>query len=217
MEKQYQNTNAALYDDISLWENTDGVEFMKQMPLNGNTKPRILDFGFGFGHYLLAAAKAYPEGKIYGIDGYLNCINEVGDKIKKSGLTNVILYGEVVDDLSCFKDQSFDMVCLYDTLHADFAKKDMLLRESHRVLKKGGCLSVLPFHQGNWRDKDENKKRYSLPKIKHEIMEYGFDYAGTCEIKGIHWEKCHTFYYIEKGTITIEMLERMDVMNFYSL
>jgi hypothetical protein len=48
-------------------------------------------------------------------------------------------------------------------------------------------------------------------------MEYGFDYVDTCEVKGIHWEKCHTLYYIQKGNITIDMLERMDVMNFISL
>lgn len=217
MENKYRNTNEYLYEDIDMWEKTEGVEFMRSMPLNGNTSPKILDFGFGFGHYLFAAAYSYPNGMIYGIDGYPICIKEIGDKIKERGITNVKVIGEEVSNLNRFEDNSIDMVLLYDTLHASFSKKKMLLDEAHRVLKKGGCLSVLPFHQGNWRDKDENKKKYSISKIKFEIMEYGFDYTGTCEVKGVHWEKCHTLYYIQKGNITIDMLERMDVMNFISL
>ncbi len=217
MENKYKNTNEYLYEDIAIWEKTEGVEFMKSMPLNGNSSPHILDFGFGFGQYLFAAAYAYPKGMLYGIDGYEICIKEVGDKIKERGITNVKLIGEEVSDLNRFEDNSIDMVLLYDALHASFSKKKMLLDEAHRVLKKGGCLSVLPFHQGNWRDKDENKRKYSISKIKFEIMEYGFDYVGTCEVKGVHWEKCHTLYYIQKGNITIDMLERMDVMNFISL
>ena len=217
MENKYKNTNEYIYEDIAIWEKTEGVKFMKSMPLNGNDSPQILDFGFGFGQYLLAAAYAYPKGMIYGIDGYPICIKEVGDKIKEQGITNVKQIGEEVSNLNRFEEDSIDMVLLYDTLHASFSKKKMLLDESHRVLKKGGCLSVLPFHQGNWRDKDENKKKYSISKIKSEIMEYGFNYVGTCEVKGVHWEKCHTLYYIQKGNITIDMLERMDVMNFISL
>lgn len=216
MENMYKNTNEHLYADIALWEKTEGVEFMKGMPLKGNDSPKILDFGFGFGHYLFAAAYAYPTGTIYGIDGYAICIKEVGNKLKERGIINVKLLGEEVNDLSKFEDNSMDMVLLYDALHASFAGKEMLLKEAHRVLKKGGCLSVLPFHQGNWRDKDENKKKYSLSKIRKEIMVYNFEYVGTCLIKGIHWEKCHTLYYIQKGNITFDILERMDVMNFIS-
>lgn len=215
MENIYKNTNEYLYEDIALWEKTEGVEFMKGMPLNGNDNCKILDFGFGFGQYLFAAAYAYPNGTIYGIDGNAICIKEVGNKLKERGIINVNLLGEQVNDLSEFKDNSMDMVLLYDALHAS-AKKKILLEEAHRVLKKGGCLSVLPFHQDNWRDKDENKKKYSLSKIRAEIMEYNFEYVGKCPVNGIHWEKCHTQYYIQKGNITFDILERMDVMNFLS-
>lgn len=49
---------------------------------------------------------------------------------------------------------------------------------------------------------------------KAEIAEFHFKYAGSFQTKGVHWEKCHTLYYIQKGTITFNMLERMNVMNF---
>lgn len=217
MKSQYKNTTECLYEDIDLWEKTEGIEFMKSMPLNNNDKPNILDFGFGFGHYLLAAAYAYPNGRIYGIDGYPNCINEVSNKINERKILNIQIIGQVVNDLKMFEDNSMDMILIYDSLHASYTKMNMLLMESHRVLKKGGCLSILPFHLGNFRDKDENKKKFSITKVKSEVMGYGFEYAGSCEVKGIHWEKCHTFYYIQKGNITFEILERMDVMNFISV
>ena len=50
--------------------------------------------------------------------------------------------------------------------------------------------------------------------IKNEIEFFGFEYVGTCRQKGVHWEKCHTLYYIKKGNITFDSLERVDVMNF---
>lgn len=214
MERYYQNTNAALYKDIALWEKTEGIKLMAGMPLEDKENPKILDLGFGFGHYLMAAAYAYPNGKIYGIDGDPICMKEVGNRVKEAGLTHVKLIGEKAENLKWFEDESLNLVLLYDMLHASYANKKMYLEEAHRVLKQGGCLSVLPFHQSNWRDAEERKKKYSPAKIRQEITEYGFEYNGTCEVKGIHWEKCHTLYYIQKGTITFDVLERMDVMNF---
>ena len=56
MEIGYKNTNEHLYEDIALWEKTEGVTLMKSMPLNGIVNPQIIDVGFGFGQYLFAAA-----------------------------------------------------------------------------------------------------------------------------------------------------------------
>ena len=211
---EYSNTNEHLYDDIALWEGTEGKELLSEMPLNGNLSPVILDFGYGFGEYLFAASNAYPKGFIYGIDSNPICVKEVSDKIKARDITNVKLITEHAVDLHTFKDNTVDLVLLYDTLHADFQMKNMLLNEAHRILKPGGCLSILPFHQSNWRNKEEKKIKATPTKIMAEIEEYHFKYNGSCTTKGIHWEKCHTLYYIQKGNITIDMLERIDVMNF---
>lgn len=81
MEIGYKNTNEHLYEDIALWEKTEGVALMKSMPLNGIVNPQIIDFGFGFGQYLFADAYAYPKGRVYGIDGSEVCLKEVGDKV----------------------------------------------------------------------------------------------------------------------------------------
>lgn len=96
----------------------------------------------------------------------------------------------------------------------DGTGKYMLYEESHRILKAGGVLSILPVHLSNWRDRQGKKKTYTPKLIQAEIEEYGFSYAGTCFQKGVHWEKCHTLYYIKKGNITFDILEKVDVMNF---
>ena len=64
----YSNTNEHLYDDIALWEKTDGRDLFLGMPLTEKNAPSVLDFGYGFGENLFALSNAYPNGKIYGID-----------------------------------------------------------------------------------------------------------------------------------------------------
>ena len=61
----YTNTNKSLYDDIALWEKTDGKDLFAQMPLAPDVKdvPTVLDFGYGFGENLFALSNAYPNGK----------------------------------------------------------------------------------------------------------------------------------------------------------
>lgn len=213
-EIKYTNTNEHLYDDIALWEKTEGKSLFKEMPINGNKKPLVLDFGYGFGQYLLASAYAFPEGTIYGIDGNPVCQNEISEKIKNRGINNIKLINKVAENLQEFQSNSIDLMLIYDNLHANATIKYMLFQEAQRIIKTGGCLSILPFHLSNWRDKQGNKKKYTTKKVIDEISEYDFKYRGSCKTKGIHWEKCHTLYYIQKGNITFDILERMDVMNF---
>ncbi len=213
----YSNTNERLYDDIALWEKTDGKNLFAQMPLAPDAKdaPSILDFGYGFGEHLFALSNAFPNGKIYGIDCSPACQKEVGDKVVARGLKNITLINKEVHNLQDFENDSMDLVLLYDALHGGDGKgKYMLFEESFRILKSGGCLSILPVHLSNWRDRQGKKKTYSLKMIIDEVQDYGFEYAGTCSQKGVHWEKCHTMYYIKKGSITFYALEKVDVMNF---
>ena len=57
----YSNTNKSLYDDIALWEKTDGRDLFAQMPLAPDVKdsPTVLDFGYGFEDIMLLLIFAY--------------------------------------------------------------------------------------------------------------------------------------------------------------
>ena len=158
----YSNTNEKLYDDIALWERTDGRDLFLEMPLTEKNAPSVLDFGYGFGENLFALSNAYPNGKIYGIDCSPACQKEVGDKIAERGLKNITLINKEVHNLQDFQDASLDLVLLYDALHCGDGKgKYMLFEESHRILNTGGCLSILPVHLTNWRDHEGKMKTYS--------------------------------------------------------
>ncbi|BCJ96799.1 hypothetical protein acsn021_43680 [Anaerocolumna cellulosilytica] len=211
----YTNTHKSLYDDIALWEKKEGTSFFNKMPLGDNKSPIILDFGYGFGQYLLASAYAFPEGMVYGIEANLVCQNEITKKIQLNSINNIKIINKTAENLQEFQANSIDLMLLYDILHGgNGVMKYMLFEEAQRIIKTGGCLSVLPFHLSNWRDKHGNKKKFTTKMIINEIIEYGFRYEGSCKTKGVHWEKCHTPYYIQKGNITFDMLEKMDVMNF---
>ena len=102
----YANTNEKLYDDIALWEKTDGKDLFLEMPFKEKSAPKILDFGYGFGEQLFALANAYPKGKIFGIDGSPYCQKEVSDKIAQRKITNITLINKMVNDLSDLTSRS---------------------------------------------------------------------------------------------------------------
>ena len=204
----YSNTNEKLYDDIALWEKTDGKDLFLQMPLKEKQSPKILDFGYGFGEQLFALANAYPKGTIFGIDGSPYCQKEVSDKITQRKISNITLINKMVNDLSDFEDDSMDLVLLYDALHAT-SNKYMLYEESHRILKTGGVLSILPVHLSNWRDRQGKKKTYTPKLIQSEIEEYGFSYAGTCTQKGVHWENATPSITSKKATSPLTFWKKL--------
>jgi mannitol/fructose-specific phosphotransferase system IIA component (Ntr-type) len=74
-----------------------------------------------------------------------------------------------------------------------------MIKESHRVLKTNGILSILPFHFSNFRDKSGNKKKYKIEQLINEIVDLGFVFSNKIENSGIHFEKYHSTYYIQKG------------------
>ena len=162
-EIKYTNTNEHLYDDIALWEKTEGKSFFEEMPLNGNNSPLILDFGYGFGQYLFAASYTFPDGTVYGIDGNTVCQKEVSEKIENRGIYNIKLINKIAENLQEFQPKSVDLMLLYDNLHGGNGEmKYMLFQEAQRIIKTGGCLSILPFHLSNWRDLQGNKKNILL-------------------------------------------------------
>ena len=150
---KYSNTSEHLYEDIALWEKNEGVSFFEEMPLRGNRLPVILDFGYGFGQYLFASSYAFPEGIVYGIDRNNECKKEVLEKIEQRGISNIKLIHKDADNLEGFQNDSIDLMLLYDILHGgDGRIKYMLFEEAQRIIRTGGCLSILPVHLSNWRN-----------------------------------------------------------------
>jgi SAM-dependent methyltransferase len=76
-----------------------------------------------------------------------------------------------------FEDNTFDVITILDVLeHLDDDRA--MLRELHRVLRRGGLLLLsVPAYRFLWGPQDEiahHKRRYVSPEIKQRLREAGF-------------------------------------------
>ena len=100
-------------------------------------KKTILEIGYGGGRLLAAAARAFE--KAIGVDVH-DCGDVVREDLAARGIANVELHCGNGRSLP-IRDQSIDVVYSFIVLqhveHLEIHRE--LLRETHRVLKPGGC------------------------------------------------------------------------------
>lgn len=201
------------HEKIKHWEENDCIQIMKSI---GITKgAHLIDFGCGFGHYTFSASKVVQEeGKVYAIDRNKGILKYIDNRFKEDKLSNIITVCSKEKTSLNFQDSEIDCILFYDILHGEEIDRFSMIKESHRVLKENGILSILPFHLTNFRDKSGCKKKYKIDMLINEIEELGFRLLGKIEDRGIHFEKYHSPHYINNGGIEFEELERGSIYNF---
>lgn len=205
-----------IHEKIINWEKNEGVDVLKNIGIKEGFN--VADFGCGFGHYTMATSFVIGEtGKIYAIDNNKKIIKLLETKIKENDIKNIITILTQGEYELKFDDSSIDCVLFYDVLHGGNMDRFTMVREAYRVLKKGGILSILPFHLSNFRDENGKKKRYKIEKIIDEISKEGFSYKGEIIKDGVHFEKYHSQHYIKQGGVQFESLERGSIYNFVKL
>ncbi len=104
----------------------------------------ILDYGCGPGSYSIVAARLVgSKGKVYAADIHPMALANVMKRAERLGLTNIETIN--TDCKTGLKDQSVDVVFLYDVFH-DFKEPRKILQEIHRVLKPKGTLTFSDHH-----------------------------------------------------------------------
>lgn len=104
----------------------------------------ILDYGCGPGSYSIIAAKSVGnKGKVYAADIHPMALTNVTKRAERLGLKNIETIN--TDCKTGLKDQSIDVVFLYDVFH-DFKEPRKILQEIHRVLKTKGILTFSDHH-----------------------------------------------------------------------
>ena len=152
----------------------------------------ILDFGCGSGIYAILISKIIGDnGKIYAIDSDNDSIDELNAKITYQKLRNIKTIktsGEISIPL---ENNSLDIVLLYDVYHLlNNEERNKIIKETKRVLKKGGLMSYLATHIGSY-DINLNKVHVRMKKYKFELIE-------KFRKLMIHWgsvEECEIFNY----------------------
>lgn len=124
---------AETYDRVSDTQFTGGKRLVER--LNIKAGDRVLDVGCGTGRLACwIAERVGPNGKVAGID-------PLAERVAIARGRNRDIHFEVgsAEDLGCFPDKSFDVVCLNAVFHW-IADKPKALAEIYRVLRPGGRL-----------------------------------------------------------------------------
>jgi ubiquinone/menaquinone biosynthesis C-methylase UbiE len=130
------------------WFEKQGEDVLRRVGITeGQT---VLDFGCGSGNYTIPIAKIVGnEGTVYALDKNRYSLNELMQRARTEGLTNIKRIdtsGEVKIDL---EDESVDAVLLYDIFWY-FTLWDpslpQLLSEVYRVLRPNALVSLYPKH-----------------------------------------------------------------------
>lgn len=201
----------SIFDDVDNWQRNEGALVFSS--LLSAEEPVILDYGCGAGDYSFAAAHAFGgKCRIYAVDTNKHCLDHVKEKAEREKLSCINTVAGREDYRHDFEDDTFDLVIYADMFHGEEKiygglHRFVMLKEAQRTLKKGGILAVLPFHLSNFRDKDKKKSKYSYKKLTDEIETCGFRYVEK-DLEGIHFEKVYSPYYMQKGGVSFDGLER---------
>ena len=99
----------------------------------------ILDYGCGIGSYTFPIAKLVGNsGRVYALDKEPVAVTRIEEEAKKQGLRNIITI--LSDRETSLRDDSVDVVLFYGVL-PEIKDKESVLKELHRVLKRGHILN----------------------------------------------------------------------------
>ncbi len=166
--KLFSYIRGSISGDMKKWHASEGQMFLKKIGLcNGHT---LIDFGSRTGNYAIPAAILVgTHGVIYAIDKNRRVLEKLQRKADALGLTNIHTILNSGDVNIEMEDKSADFVMTYDVLHMlEPNVRQKLYKETHRVLRNSGILSVHPKHTiANIPDR--YFKNRQIDDIKEEI------------------------------------------------
>ena len=128
-----------IFDEASLWAAPFGRLLLENIPMKAQST--VLDVGFGLGFPLIELSQRFgPDSQIYGIDMWEEGILRAKEKIRVLGIQNIEIFVQDAQTIP-LQDEQVDLVCSNLGLN-NFAAKEKVLQEVHRVLKTGGHLCI---------------------------------------------------------------------------
>jgi len=136
----------------------------------------VADFGCGVGFFVIEIAKIVGSaGKVFAIDINRELLDSLKTKALDSGLRNI--YGILADlekpGATGLDDESVDVVLMINLLYL-INKKDVVLSEAQRILKKEGRLIVMDWAEKGEHTMLEKAQIVSVKEIKELTRKLGF-------------------------------------------
>ncbi len=143
----------------------------------------VADFGAGIGFFVMEIAKIVgSSGKVIAVDIDKNLLDSLKNKSIESGLKNI--YGVVADleipGSTKIKDNSCDVVLIINVLYL-IKKRQEVINEAYRILKKGGKLAVMDWKEKGIHTVIEKEQIISAKDIKKIGEKAGFIYKRVFE------------------------------------
>lgn len=148
VEKMF-DTIAHSYDVLNhrlSWGIDKGWRIYAIKQLIKSAPKHILDIATGTGDFAILSARMLHPESVIGVDISEGMMNIGQEKVKKIGLDNIISFRKEDCMHLSFDENSFDAITVAFGIR-NFQDLDCGLREMCRVLKKGGCLSIVELSQ----------------------------------------------------------------------
>lgn len=136
----------------------------------------VADFGSGIGYFVTKAAKMVgSSGRVIAIDIKKDFLARVKSKALENHLRNV--YGVLTDlekkNSTNLADDSIDLVLIINFLYLT-KRKETVLKEALRVLKKGGRLVVMEWQEKGKLTLIDEDKVIPAKKLEEMTKKLGF-------------------------------------------
>ena len=143
----------------------------------------VADFGCGVGFFVMEISKLVgKDGKVFAIDISRELLDSLKEKAIDSGMRNI--YGILADlekpGSTGLENESVDVVLMINLLYL-INKKDVVLAEAQRILKKGGKLVVMDWTEKAEHTMIEKEQMVSSKDIKELTRKLSFRKLKTFE------------------------------------
>ncbi len=117
---------------------------IEQLSLRGNES--VADFGCGSGGWVIPLAKKLKDGQVYAIDVMEEAISALKSRTELEKVHNIRVICSDLDreNGSTLRDEKLDLVIISNILFQT-EKKEEMIKESFRVLRRGGVLLVVDW------------------------------------------------------------------------
>lgn len=153
-------------------------------------KQRVAELGCGnFGFFVFPLARLVGrQGKVYAVDILKSTLEEIKKQAVKENLTQI---EAIWSDLEIFKatkieTNSLDLALLVNVLHQSNKRIEML-RESIRLLKRGGKLLIIDWKNIDLPFGPATDKRVKLESLKAAVPKIGLEIKEEFEAGPYHY------------------------------